>query len=264
MSDETSLLLEAVSDLARGAGDVAMRHFQKSILVDTKGDGSPVTIADRSGEEYSREWIRRRFPNDGIVGEEFGVEHGSSTRRWIIDPVDGTTSFVHGVPLWGTLIAVSESDEVLAGAAYFPALGEMIVAATGQGAWWNGARCHVSSVSSIDRATVLTTDHRVDRAPERVRGWRKLADRAAIARGWGDCYGYTLVATGRAEAMMDGALADWDTAALFPVIREAGGVFTDYAGRATPFGKSAVATNANLARDVRTILGVPYPAPLAS
>jgi histidinol phosphatase-like enzyme (inositol monophosphatase family) len=258
MSDPSSLLLEAVSEVARGAGDVAMRHFQKSISVETKRDGSPVTIADRSAEEFSREWIRRRFPNDGIAGEEFGVELGSSTQRWLVDPIDGTKSFIHGVPLWGTLVAVCEGDEVLAGAAYFPALGEIIVAATGHGAWWNGARCHVSNVSSIGRATVLTTDHRFRGTPERISGWQALADRAAIAHDWGDCYGYMLVATGRAEAMIDGVLEDWDAAALFPVIREAGGVLTDYAGNPTPFGKSAVATNANLAREVRAILDVPY------
>ncbi len=257
MSDERSLLLEAVADVARAAGAVALRHFNSALTVERKADGSPVTIADRSAEHCARDWIRTRFPDDGVLGEELGAVRHEARRRWIIDPIDGTKSFVRGVPLWGTLVGVCEGDDVVAGAASFPALDEVVCAAVGRGAWWNGARCRVSTVWSIDDATVLTTDQRFSRTPERVDGWRRLASRASVARAWGDCYGYLLVATGRAEVMLDGIPADWDTAALFPVIREAGGVFTDCAGRPTPFGRSAVATNAALAADARALLGVP-------
>jgi histidinol-phosphatase len=257
MSDERLLLLEAVSDVARAAGAVALRHFKSTLTVECKPDGSPVTIADRGAEQCARDWIRARFPDDGIFGEELGTVRQEARRRWIIDPIDGTKSFVRGVPLWGTLVAVCEGDDVLAGAASFPALGEIVCAAVDHGTWWNGARCAVSTVSRIDDATVLTTDHRFSRTPERVEGWRRIASRASVARDWGDCYGYFLVATGRAEVMLDGILADWDTAALFPVIREAGGVFTDCAGRQTPFGRSAVATNAALAAEARALLDVP-------
>lgn len=258
MTDERSLLLEAVADAARAAGQVALRHFKSALDVEVKHDGSPVTIADRGAEQRAREWIASRFPTDGIAGEELGVERPEAPRRWIIDPIDGTKSFVHGVPLWGTLIAVAEEEDVIAGAAYFPALDEMLAAAFERGAWWNGTRCHVSQIASVEKATALTTDHRFLRTPERQPGWTRLANRAAIARDWGDCYGYLLVATGRAEVMIDGVLADWDTAALYPAIVEAGGVFTDCAGRRTPFGKSAVATNAALAREARALLEVPY------
>jgi histidinol phosphatase-like enzyme (inositol monophosphatase family) len=258
VSDERTLLLEAVTDAARLAGQVAMRHFQSSLVVERKLDGSPVTVADRAAEELARDWIASRFPNDGIVGEEHGVTRAGAHRRWIIDPIDGTKSFVHGVPLWGTLVGVCEGEAAVAGAAYFPALDELLCAAVERGAWWNGARCQVSSVSQVGDATVLTTDQRFTRTPERRAGWQRLAERAAIARDWGDCYGYLLVATGRAEVMIDGILADWDTAALFPAIHEAGGVFTDCSGMPTPFGKSAVATNAALARTARALLGVPY------
>jgi len=257
MSDERLLLLEAVSDVARAAGAVALRHFASTLTVERKPDGSPVTIADRGAEQCARDWIRARFPADGIIGEELGAVRREARRRWIIDPIDGTKSFVRGVPLWGTLVAVCDGDDILAGAASFPALGEIVCAAIGHGAWWNGARCAVSTVSRIDDATVLTTDHRFSRTPERVDGWRRIASRASVARDWGDCYGYFLVATGRAEVMLDGILADWDTAALFPVIQEAGGVFTDCAGRRTPFGRSAVATNAALAAEARALLDVP-------
>lgn len=257
MTFDRSLMLQAVNDVARIAGDTAMKHFQKSISVERKRDGSPVTIADREAEQSARDWVAQRFPGDGFLGEELGAEGLDSGRQWIVDPIDGTKSFIHGVPLWGTLVAIREHGRIIAGAAYFPALNEILVAAIGGGCWWNGVRCQVSSVSKIEDAVVLTTDHRFGAMPGRRQGWDDLAGRAAIARDWGDCYGYLLVATGRAEVMVDATLADWDAAALYPAILEAGGVFTSYDGLSTPFGKSAVATNAALDREARSILGVP-------
>jgi len=138
MSD--ALLLYAAADVARVAGDVALRHHRANIAVEIKSDGSPVTAADRAAETAARAWIVERFPRDGILGEEFGLERGDAPRRWVLDPIDGTKSFVRGVPLWGTLVAVVEGERVLAGAAYFPAVGEMVAAAPGQGCWWNGVR----------------------------------------------------------------------------------------------------------------------------
>ena len=247
-------LLEAVTDVARRAGDTAMRHFKHEIAVETKADGSPVTIADRAAEGAAREWIRARFPHDGILGEEFGIEGEDASCRWILDPIDGTKSFVHGVPLWGTLVAVASGDRVLAGGAYFPTVGEILVAAPGAGCWWNGARCSVSGVATLAQATVLSTDHRFLDHPVRGERWNALSQGARLARTWGDCYGYLLVATGRAEVMVDPVLSPWDSAALYPLITEAGGVFTDWEGRASGFGGSAVATNAALATEVREAL----------
>jgi histidinol phosphatase-like enzyme (inositol monophosphatase family) len=246
----------AAADVARVAGDVALRHFRSALHVETKGDGSPVTIADRSAEAAARAWLAERFPDDGILGEEEGLTAGRSGRRWVVDPIDGTKTFVRGVPLWGTLVAVAEGDEVLAGAAYFPAVGEIVAAAPGAGCWWNGARCRVSSVDALGAATVLTTDEKFTHRPDRRDAWRGLADAAGIVRSWGDCYGYLLVATGRAEAMVDGIVGDWDTACFLPIVEEAGGAFTSWEGRRTAFGKSAIATNAALAAEVRTALGV--------
>jgi len=257
MTDDRSLLLEAVAEVARVAGNVALGYFKSGLTVETKSDGSPVTIADRAAEDAARSWIASRFPGDSIEGEERGVNAASSHRRWIIDPIDGTKAFVRGVPLWGSLVAVCEGDEVIAGAANFPAVGEELAAAIERGAWWNGARCSVSSVDSMADATVLTTNPQFRLTPDLKPAWDRLASAARVARGWGDCYGYLLVATGRAEVMIDGVLADWDAAALYPVIVEAGGVFTDRSGRATPFGKSALATNAALATEARWLLGVP-------
>lgn len=248
--------MHAAREVAELAGAIALRHFRSSVAVEWKADGSPVTAADREAERAAREWIGRRFPDDGIVGEEFGVVNPDARRRWLVDPIDGTKSFMRGVPMWGTLIAVADGDAVIAGAASFPALGETLVAGRELGCWCNGARARVSATSDISRAAVLTTDEQFPRSPERREGWRALAQRAALARSWGDCYGYLLVATGRAEVMVDAAMADWDSAALMPIITEAGGVFTDWDGRATAFGGSAIATNAALASDARTLLGV--------
>src|SRR5262245_19174452 len=255
MTDVASML-EAAVEVAKLAGNVALSYFGKSPKVEQKADGSPVTIADRSAEDAAREWIERRFPSDAIMGEERPHVRPNARRRWYIDPIDGTKSFIHGVPLWGTLIAVAEGDAVIAGAATFPALGDTIAAAVGAGAWWNGARCSVSTVSSVSDALVLTTGVRFAAAPDRRAAWERLAGSAGLARTWGDCYGYMLVATGRAEVMLDASMADWDSAALLPIVTEAGGVFTDWEGRETGFGKCAIATNAAVAVEARRLLGV--------
>lgn len=251
MKDEASTLMQAVAEVARRAGDVALSHFRKSLTIETKRDGTPVTVADREAEERAREWIEARFPDDGILGEELGTHKPNAERRWILDPIDGTRTFVRGVPLWGTLVAVAKGEEILAGAAHFPAVGEALVAAPGHGCWWNGARCAVSAVADLAAATALITDDRFAENPGRAEAWRSLSRKTAVTRTWGDCYGYLLIATGRAEIMVDDVLSPWDAAALFPIIREAGGVFTDWTGRPTAFGSDAIATNAALAEEVR-------------
>ena len=143
---------------------------------------------------------------------------------------------------------------MLAGAAYFPPVGELVCAAPGEGAWWNDARCVVSTQSSLEAATILTTDDRFPEHPNRRTAFAALAGRAAVARSWGDCYGYLLVATGRAEAMVDDKMSPWDAAALQPIVTEAGGVFTSWKGERTAFGGDAIATNAALAEEIRSML----------
>ena len=250
-------LMEAALEAARRAGELALRYYGRRIAVDTKADGSPVTEADRAAESVAREWIQTRFPADGILGEEHGIVRAEAPRRWLIDPIDGTKSFVRGVPLWGSLVAVVEGDEVLAGAAVFPALGEHLAAAGGRGCWWNGSRCSVSAVSDIAHATVLTTSERFEGQPQRRAGWMRLAEVAALSRAWGDCYGYLMIATGRAEIMVDPVLSAWDAAALVPIVEEAGGTFTDWEGARGFSGGSAIATNAALASEARRLLGGP-------
>lgn len=254
MPESATHLLEAVTELALLAGAAAGRHFGAPIAVETKADGSPVTRADREAERAAREWLSARFPADGVVGEEFGETNPRAPRRWFLDPVDGTTSFVRGVPLWGSMVGVMEGDTVLAGAIAFPALGETLAAARGESCWWKGARCRVSEVSDLARATVLATDQRFGCDARRKAAWETLASRAALARSWGDCYGYLLVATGRAELMADGVLHPWDAVPLAPILEEAGGVITDWTGGRPEFGQGAIATNAALATEARAVL----------
>lgn len=250
-------LVSPAADLARLTGDIALGYYRSNITVETKADGSPVTIADRAAETAAREWVRRLFPEDGLLGEEFGEERPGAARRWVIDPIDGTKAFIHGTPLWGSLVALCEGDRVLAGAAYFPAVGEMLAAAPDVGCWWNGSRCAVSSVSALGDATVLTTDPTFRERLGARAGWERVSSAARLSRTWGDCFGYLLVATGRADVMLDPVMSPWDGAALQPIIEEAGGCFTDWSGTRTAFGGSVVATNGALAGVVRDMLTHP-------
>ena len=246
--------MEAVAEVARVAGDIAMAHYGRNPETRTKSDGTPVSVADLAAERSARDWIAQRFPDDGIVGEELPSVRADATRRWILDPIDGTYTFLQSVPLWGTLVAVAEGDDVIAGAAYFPALNEIVVAARGEGCWWNGSRAAISTVAAMNEARLLTSDARFIRDATRRERWLELQNSVRAMRTWGDCYGYLLVATGRADIMVDDVVSDWDAAALIPIIEEAGGVFTDWRGTPTAFGGDAIATNAKLATTVRDIL----------
>lgn len=257
MTPASDLLLEAVEEAARLAGEVALRHFRAGVAVEWKPDGSEVTSADRDAERAVREWLDARFPDDSIVGEEFGLEQRSAPRTWYIDPIDGTKSFVRGVPLWGSMVAVTLNGRVHAGAVCCPAVGETVVAATGAGCWHNGARAVVSVIDRVDRAAILVTDAQFRTHPERAPRWQSLSRECALSRTWGDCYGYVLIATGRAEVMADDRLNPWDVAALLPILRESGGVLTDWAGHSGVLGADGLATNQVLAAEVRSRLGVP-------
>ena len=252
--EQVQAYMDAVAEVARVAGNVAKGYFGKNPETHIKSDGSPVSVADINAERAARDWIEQRFPDDGILGEELSLSKPDATRRWILDPIDGTYSFLQSVPLWGTLVAVAEGESIIAGAAYFPALDEIIFAAPGQGCWWNGSRARVSTVDRLADARLLTSDARFLRDASRRDRWTRLQNSVRAMRTWGDCYGYLLVATGRADIMVDEVVSDWDAAALLPIIVEAGGVFTDWRGRNTAFGRDAIATNANLAAEVRDIL----------
>jgi histidinol-phosphatase len=259
----TELLLAAVGEVARLTAGSALTFYRRGLRVELKPDGTEVTAADREAERVAREWISRRFPGDAIMGEELGTSGHGARRRWLIDPIDGTRSFVRGVPLWGSIVAVEEDGEVVAAAISCPVVGETVAAARGEGCWHNDSRATVSEVSRLSEATVLATDARFPAHPWRRSRWQVLASKVAVARTWGDCYGYVLVATGRADVMIDDALHPWDSAALVPILAESGGVVSDWRGVRGKISTDAVATNAALAATVHGILGIPerMPAP---
>lgn len=247
-------LLEFGVEVAWRSGRATLAHFQTSAVAETKPDDSPVTLADREAERIARELIEARFPHDGILGEELGVLRPEARRRWVIDPIDGTRSYVRGVALYGVLLALEDEGEAVLGVIHLPALGETVYAARGEGCWCDGRRALVSGVTELGRALILTSDAETIETQGRAAGWNRLRGRAGTCRTWGDCYGYALVATGRAEAMLDPVVSLWDTAPMAPIIEEAGGVLTDWGGSSTYKGGSLVATNAALAREIRDLL----------
>jgi histidinol phosphatase-like enzyme (inositol monophosphatase family) len=247
-------LLEFAMEVAWRAGRLTLAHYQTGVAAEAKPDATPVTVADRAAEQLARELIEKRFPHDGIVGEEYGTTRAGADRRWILDPIDGTRSYVRGVPLYGVLIAVEQENDAIVGVVHFPALGETVSAARNLGCWWNGRRALVSERLRLEDALILTTDaERID-VEQRGAGWNRLRARAGTCRTWGDCYGYALVATGRAEAMLDPVLSIWDAAAIKPIVEEAGGVVTDWDGIEDYRKGTLVATNAALAREIRQLL----------
>lgn len=237
-------LLEVAVEAARAGGQRTLAHFNAGVGVESKADGSPVTVADRESEAAIRRVISRAFPDHAILGEEDGETAGTAPYRWIVDPLDGTHTFVRGVPLYGTLVAVEVRDEPLVGVIHLPALDETLAAARGLGCTWNGRPCRVSATDRLDAALLVVTDERVARA--RSDAYERLAARTAMQRTWADCYGYALVATGRAEIALDPLMNVWDCAALLPIVEEAGGRFTDWSGRRTIRGGESVATNGAL------------------
>lgn len=236
-------LLDFAQELAYQAGKVTLAYFGTGLVPELKADQTPVTIADRQAEERLRAMITARFPSHAILGEEFGEVNPGARWRWILDPIDGTKSFVQGVPLYGVLVGLERDGEPVVGVCYLPALDEMVAAARGEGCTLNGRRAAVSNVERIEDAVLLCSDGESFAAHGRQPAYDRLRRRARIVRTWGDCYGHVLVATGRAEIMLDPIMNVWDCAALLPIVQEAGGTFTDWNGASTIHGGNAIATN---------------------
>jgi histidinol phosphatase-like enzyme (inositol monophosphatase family) len=248
-------LLSLALEIAQEAGTVSLHHFGGVLESETKRDGTPVTAADKAAESLLRDRILDRFPDHGILGEEFGETNPGASIRWILDPIDGTRSFQRGVPLFGVLIGVEVEGKPLVGVAHFPALGETVGAALGHGCTWNDRPVRVSPVSHLSQAAALTTDPMELLEGPLARGWDRLAREASLVRSWGDAYGHALVATGRAEVMVDPILSPWDAAPFVPILYEAGGRFTDLGGEPRLDGGSGISTNGILHEQVLAILG---------
>jgi histidinol-phosphatase len=245
--------LEVAISAAKAAGEVALGYFRTGLQVERKADHSPVTVADREAEQRAVAVLREAFPDHGILGEEFG-EHGGGGARWIIDPIDGTKSFIRGIPFFATLIALEEAGEITTGAVYAPALDDLLYAQKGGGAFDRHGRLRVSSIDTVSRSMLVFGGAGVLRSRGYWSAYERLVDRSARQRGYGDYFGYTFVARGQAEAMVDVDLKPWDLAALKIIIEEAGGRFTDFAGRATAFGGSAIASNGRVHEEIRRLI----------
>lgn len=258
---EITTRLELAVEAAREAGQITLEYFRRDDLkVERKGDDSPVTVADRQAEEHLRRRIAQAFPDDAILGEELPERPGTSGLRWILDPIDGTKSFIHGVPLYGTMLGVEHDRQPLLGVIFIPALDECVYAAAGQGAWYltGGAPprpAKVSDCPTLAEGLFLTSEVSNFSRVGRREVYQRLEAAARLSRSWGDCYGYLMVATGRAEVMVDPVAAVWDLAALLPVIEEAGGKFTDWQGRPTVHSGQSLATNGRLHDEVLALVG---------
>lgn len=251
--------LELAVAAARKAGRATLEHFcNRDLRVDSKRDGTPVTVADREAEELLRARIGQAFPDDAIIGEEFPEKPGTSGYRWFFDPIDGTKSFIHGVPLYGTLAGVEYEGRCVLGVIVLPGLDEYVYAARGQGCWHaRGAeqprRARVSAVSELGESLFCTTSVTEFVLTNRLDAYEALRARCKLARGWGDCYGYVLIATGRAEVMVEPRLNLWDMAPLPVILEEAGGTFTDWKGKPTIHSGEGMATNGHVLEQVLAI-----------
>ncbi len=248
-------LRDAAQEIAWQAGRLTLGYFGTGVVPELKSDATPVTVADRLAEERMRAIITAQFPGHGILGEEFGTLNPNSEWRWILDPIDGTKSFVQGVPLYGVLVGLEHRGTPVVGVCYLPALGEMVAAAQGSGCWHNGRRAHVSAVAELRDAALLCNNPHTATQYGRGPAYERLRAATRLQRGWGDCYGHILVATGRAEIMLDPIMNLWDCAALLPILQEAGGTFTDWQGQPTIHGDEAISTNGRLLPAVLALAG---------
>lgn len=251
--------LELAVAATREAGDITLRYFcTDGYHIERKQDATPVTVADRESELHLRERISRAFPDDAILGEEFPDRPGTSGFRWILDPIDGTKSFISGVPLYGTLVGVEYERASVVGVIHMPGLDEMVYAAEGQGAWHvvEGGKptpARVSQKEKLSEGLLTYCELRTFHNCGRSEAFQKLEAASWLTRTWGDCYGYLLVATGRAEAMIDPVMNVWDAGAIQPILEEAGGTFTDWTGTPTIHGQEGIGTNGKVLAEILAI-----------
>ncbi len=252
MDPELEELTGVARRAAEVAGEIVMPLYDQRLTVELKADGTPVTEADRRAEEAMRELFARETPGFGVLGEEEGESPGDGRHRWVIDPIDGTKSFIHHVPLFGTLVALERDGDPVVGVVACPAVGETAWGSRGGGAYLNGEPTRVSETPSLGEATVLTTSSAslLQRSPE---GFARLTREAKLLRSWGDCYGYLAVIAGRAEAMIDPRVNPWDIAPFAVLVEEAGGRLTTWAG-VDGAGEDAVATNGRIHQQVLELL----------
>lgn len=245
---------EFTIELAVASGEYIRAHFRdRGLAVEHKEDRSTVTEADRGGERLIREMIADRYPDHGVIGEEYGEDNPDAELVWVIDPIDGTDSFITGVPLWGTLIALMHDGEPLLGCIHQPVLGQLLIG-DGETATLNGATVMVRDTDRLESATLLYSNPVTADVYQNGPAFDALVRRCNRARTWGDCYGYLLLAGGWADIMCDPIMNPWDIAALVPIVRGAGGIITDWTGGDPVRASSTVATTPALHAEVLAAL----------
>lgn len=239
--------------LADESGKIIRNYFRTHVSVDSKADASPVTIADKTAEEKMREMIMKEFPQHGIIGEEFGTHNESAEYKWILDPIDGTKSFITGTVTFGTLIALTKNGEPILGVINQPVLNEFLIG-DNNSCELNGLKTEVRKCSSLAEATLLTTDHLNIEKYQDAKKFDTLIRRVKLYRNWGDCYGYYLVATGYADIMIDPIMNIWDSSAVIPIICGAKGIITDYHGNDAAIGESIIAASPEIHQEIIRML----------
>jgi len=247
---ELTPFLKLLSD---ESASIIRRYFRTSISVENKLDLSPVTIADKLAEEKMRTLIQKEFPSHGIIGEEFGSENSDAEYVWVLDPIDGTKSFISGALSFGTLVALLKNGKPIIGVINHPILNELLVG-DNQSCLLNGSKTQIRNCAKIAEATLLTTEHFNIGKYQNQKKFDELVNKVKLYRNWGDCYGYYLLATGYADLMIDPIMSIWDSMALIPIINGAGGMITDYQGNDPIIGNSIVASNKYIHLDVIKIL----------
>jgi histidinol-phosphatase len=255
MNREWKSRYELAVEAAQEAGRLALRYFDSPVNVEWKEDHSPVTVADREAEALLRTKLLDSFPADGFLGEESGDAPGSSGYRWVIDPVDGTRSFVRGIPIWATLVGLEYKGEQIAGVADVPALRQTYRALRGDGAYRNERRIRVSEVAELSRAQIFYSSLSWFVKAGCRDEFLNLVARTERQRGFGDFYGFLLVAQGSGELMVEHGCHAWDLAATKAIVEEAGGRFTDWKGNSDIFKPDVVASNGRLHAEALRILG---------
>jgi myo-inositol-1(or 4)-monophosphatase len=239
--------------LAQDSTEIIRKYFRTEISVESKADNSPVTIADKKAEEVMRELIMKHFPEHGIVGEEFGVTNKDAEYTWILDPIDGTKSFICGAYSFGTLIGLLKNGEPILGVYNHPIFNDFLIGDNIE-TRINGEITFIRNCRELNKAVLLTTDHLNIEKYQDIEKFNKLIKKVKLYRNWGDCYGYYLLATGYADIMIDPIMSPWDLLPLIPIIKGSGGVITDYQGNDPLKGKSAIAASPHIHSEVISLL----------
>jgi histidinol phosphatase-like enzyme (inositol monophosphatase family) len=246
-------LLEEASSIVERAGKLALSYFRQPILIEMKENHTPVTIADKKTEELIRELLGKSFPSFGIVGEEFGEHAADAEYVWTVDPIDGTRSFIRGIPLFGTLLGLLHRGEPVLGVMALPALDELYTGATGLGVKCNGAQMRVSATQTLESAFVSVGDPSLFEAAGKTKFFHNLMARTELTRGYTDCFGHALVIRGAVDAMIDPIVSPWDVAPIACLVREAGGDYCTFDGERTLNQKSFISFTPALKKQILSL-----------